>query len=86
MNSPSWLKLALSEPDQTPSSSRLIMFMWSVTLLIVFIGTALYECFKTGKMPDPSAWGPFLGFAQAGGAVGYLGNQLRRAFGKEKEK
>lgn len=77
----SWISAALSE-DGLPSASRLVMFSWSAVLLLSFVGFASWEAYHTGRMPDVSNWGSFLGFAQAGGAIGYVGNQLRAALKK----
>ncbi len=75
----SWLKLALSDTDGSPSASRLTMFLWSVVLLLVFAFCAINESLHTGKLPDVTTWTAFLGLSQAGGALGYGLNQLRRA-------
>jgi len=73
-----WLKSALSDENDEPSSSRLVMFLWSVALLCVFVSSALWEAYYTHKMPQVDSWTTFLGVSQAGGTLGYLGNQLRK--------
>ena len=77
-----WIKYMLSESDGSPSSSRTVMLLWSIALLLIFTVTALWESYHTGQMPNVEKWGTFLGASQAGGTLGYLGNQLRRVFTK----
>lgn len=62
-----------SEPDGTPSSSRVITFLatlvWLVMLSVHF--------FKTGQLPD---WMQLLA-GSSGAAAPYLANQLRQFLG-----
>lgn len=73
-----WLKSALAESDGSASCSRLILFLWSVANISAFLAWGSYEAVTAGRMPDPSPWGAYLGFSQAGGAVPYAFNQMRR--------
>jgi len=73
-----WMAEALSDSDGSASTSRVIAFLWSVVLLVVFSFTAVWETVHTGLMPKVEGWAMLLGAAQAGGTLGYLGNQLRR--------
>ena len=75
-----WLKDVLSESDGTPSASRVVMLLWSVSLIVALLGFGAWEAWHSKRMPDLGAWAEFLAAAQGSGSLGYAANQARAAW------
>jgi hypothetical protein len=75
-----WLRAVLSEPDGTPSASRVVLLLWSVSLIAAVWVFGAWEAWHTRRMPDLSQWAGFLAAAQGSGSLGYAANQARVAW------
>jgi len=82
LNKPGFFRSMVSEEDGSVSASRLVMFVNSIALILVFLFSTVYILITTKQMPQVGDWAQVLGFGAAGSSVGYLFNKIAGAIKK----